>query len=228
MMKKIQFGKPQEINQDCISIINRTKIDTKYLYKHHDFRDEILSHIKPDHVVLDIGKSSREYHDRINAKHIDTLDINDFGDYPNIIGDLCEQDIPKEMHGKYDIIICQAILEHVYNPFQAVENLKLMLKDDGILFGYVPYLYRYHAPQNLEFQDYFRFSKDALSYLLQDFSNVTLYPVRGLISTGLLLLIGGWWKQYAEKLKLHYMLDKISGDKRNIKQCSGFFFVASK
>ena len=66
---------------------------------------------------------------------------------------------------KYDKIICIAILEHVYDPFKAVKNLRKMLKDDGILYGYVPYLYQYHAPKDLKFQDYFRFSKDpSLSY----------------------------------------------------------------
>ncbi|MGH1398896.1 MAG: class I SAM-dependent methyltransferase [Alphaproteobacteria bacterium] len=228
MNKKQQFGTPKENNATCIDIINKTQINTKYLYKHLDFRDEILTHIKTDHAVLDIGKSSRDYFDHIIVKKKDTMDINDFGDYPNIIGDLCEDKLPSTLKNTYDIIICQAILEHVYDPTKAVTNIRTMLREDGVLFGYVPYLYRYHAPEDLTFQDYYRFSKDALSYLLRDFSEVTLYPTRGLISTSLLLLFGGFWKRNIEKLKINYALDRIAGDKRNIKQCSGFFFIAKK
>ena len=48
------------------------------------------------------------------------------------------------------------ILEHVYDPFKAVNNIFKMLKKDGIIFGFAPYLYYYHAPNDLNFQDYFR------------------------------------------------------------------------
>jgi SAM-dependent methyltransferase len=209
-------------------MINSVVVDTKYLYHYHDFHKEILAAIEPHHVVLDIGKSLRASHDSITAKQVDTLDINDFGDYPNIIGDLCEEDLPADMHGRYDVIACLAILEHVYDPFKAVENLKKMLKPGGKLFGYVPYLYRYHAPLDLHFQDYFRFSKDALSFLLKDFARVRLYPVRGLISSALLILIGGFWKRHIEKTGIHYYLDRLAGDKNNIKQCSGFHFIAER
>ena len=50
-----------------------------------------------------------------------------------------------------------------------------MLKNDGIIYGYVPYLYYYHAPYDLKFQDYFRFSKDALANLFKDFSDVEYF-----------------------------------------------------
>ena len=58
---------------------------------------------------------------------------------------------------------------------KAIDNLKKMLKEQGTIFGYVPYLYKYHAPNNLKFQDYFRFSKDALAYLFKDFNEVELF-----------------------------------------------------
>ena len=36
---------------------------------------------------------------------------------------------------------------HVYDPFVAMNNIKSMLKENGILYGYVPFLYHYHAPK---------------------------------------------------------------------------------
>ncbi len=73
-----------------------------------------------------------------------------------IKGDICSFKNPLETN-KYHIIIAQAILEHVYNPFQAMYNFSNSLTTNGILvvhthppgFGY----HRYPC-------DYIRFMKD--------------------------------------------------------------------
>lgn len=78
------------------------------------------------------------------------------GNKPDIIGDICSQQNPLSGH-KFDVIISQATLEHVYNPFQAMFNLLDALDSNGVLvththppgFGY----HRYPA-------DYIRFMKD--------------------------------------------------------------------
>ena len=61
------------------------------------------------------------------------------------------------------------ILEHVYDPFKAVNNMFKMLKKDGIIFGMAPYLYYYHAPNDLNFQDYLIYSFLTLLTLHQTF-----------------------------------------------------------
>lgn len=224
-MKKI-LGNPKNINEDLISIINRTKINYFYIKNKKDFRDQILQEINSNDNVLDIGKAMRDRHDKINCNTIETLDVNDYGDYPNIISDICSN--ISGLENKYDKIICIAILEHVYNPFKAVENLKKMLRDNGKIYGMVPYLYHYHAPKDLKFQDYFRFSKDALAYLFKDYSSVELYPIRGRISTSFNMMFAGRWKKYMEKTNINIYLDKLSSDEKNLKQCSGFNFIVKK
>ena len=109
-----------------------------------------------------------------------TLDINVFNDYPDIQFDLSEPvEIEKtEIYNKFDAIICLAVLEHVHDPFVAIKNINKMLKSKGLLFGYVPFLYHYHAPDDLHFQDFYRYTKDGLSYLLKDFKEIEIYPVR--------------------------------------------------
>ena len=169
----------------------------------------------------------REKFSNIRSKTLDTLDINDFGEYPDIVFDLCDK-LDESLKEKYSKIICISILEHVYNPFDAVQNLKSMLKPNGIIYGYVPYLYFYHAPKDLKFQDYFRFSKDALAYLFKDFSEVEIFPIRGRISTPLNILFAGVWKKYIEKTGINILLDKISSKKQNITQCSGYNFIIKK
>lgn len=166
----------------------------------------------------------RDKFNKIKSNSIQTLDVNDFGDYPDIIFDICDK-IDNSLIKKYDKIICLAILEHVYNPFQAVENLKKMLKLNGVIYGYVPYLYHYHAPNNLIFQDYFRFSKDALIYLFREFKHVEIFPIRGRISAPLNILFAGRWKKYIEKTKINIFLDRFANDKKNSEQCSGFNFI---
>ena len=224
-MKKI-LGKPNDINKNLISLIERVKVNDFYLKNRKDFRDQILKDIKSEDNVLDIGKAMRDKHEKINCNSLETLDVNDFGDYPDIVCDICS-DITS-LENKYDKIICIAILEHVYDPFKAVSNLKKMLKEGGMIYGMVPYLYHYHAPKDLKFQDYFRFSKDALAYLFRDFSDIELYPIRGRISSSLHLMFAGRWKNYMEKTNINIFLDKLSNSVQNIKQCSGFNFVIKK
>ena len=224
-MKKT-IGNPSKTNEDLISLIKKTKINSYYLKNKKDFRDKILEEINSNDHVLDIGMAMRDKHKKINSILLETLDVNDFGDYPDIICDICS-DI-SGLEKKYDKIICLAILEHVYNPFKAIENLRSMLKDNGIIYGFVPYLYNYHAPKDLKFQDYFRFSKDSLAYLFKDFDNVELFPFRGRLSSNLHMLFGNKWKTYVEKTKFNFFLDKFITDEINFKQCSGFFFIVKK
>ena len=222
-MKKI-IGNPKIINDFLINKIKNTEVDFTYIKTKKDFRDQIINEIKSNDVVLDIGKAMREKFNSINSKKLETLDINDFGDYPDIVCDLCGE-IDQEIENRYDKIICIAILEHVYNPFKAVKNLKKILKPGGIIYGYVPYLNYYHAPDDLKFQDYFRFSKDALIYLFKDFKNLKLFPVRGRISAPLNIFFAGRWKKYIEKTGINILLDKLASNEKNLKQCSGFYFI---
>ena len=64
------------------------------------------------------------------------MDINIFNDYPDIQFDLSETvEIEKtEIYNRFDVIICLAVLEHVYDPFVAIKNINKMLKNNGIFF----------------------------------------------------------------------------------------------
>ena len=124
-MKKI-IGNPNKSNNDLIELIKKTKINNYYLKNQKDFRDRILSEIDQNDHILDIGMAMRDKHKKIKSKNLQTLDVNDFGDYPDIICDICN-DI-SGLEEKYDKIICLAILEHVYDPFKAIQNLMCFSK----------------------------------------------------------------------------------------------------
>lgn len=229
-MKPKIIGNPNKNKLLLKKFISKLNIDEKYLKSDLNFRTEIIKKINKNMRVLDVGKSMRDDFVKISCKEIKTLDINIFEDYPDIQFDLSEEiEIEKtELNKKFDIIICLAVLEHVYNPFNAIQNLRKMLKGRGIIYGYVPFLYHYHAPQDLNFQDYYRFTKDGLAYLLRDFKQVKIYPVRGRLSSAMHVLFGSFWKKTFEKFKVNSFLDNFFSKEKNLKQTGGFNFIAFK
>ena len=224
----MKINDPVKNNSEIKKIIEKVKINLNYLKKNQDFRKYIYKNISSDQKILDIGQSMRQFSMKIKNKTSDTLDINSFEGYPNIQADLCEKNLSQYISGKYDVIICLAVLEHCYNPFEATKNIHDMLNDNGVLFGYVPFLFNYHAPTDSKFNDFYRFSKDGLSYLLKDYNSVEIFPVRGKISTIANMLFGGYWKKIFEKISIHIFIDKFFSDKINILQTSGFYFIAKK
>jgi len=226
----IIFGNPNQKKKELKDLILNLDIDEKYLVYKKEFRKEIIENINSSMVVLDIGKSMREHYHSINCVEKKTLDINLFENYPDFQLDLSEEiEIEKtELSERFDVIICLAVLEHVYNPFIAIKNLRKMLKKDGVIYGYVPFLYHYHAPEDLYFQDYYRYSKDGLAYLFKEFNNLKLYPVRGRLSSSMNILFGSLWKRIFEKFYFNQILDKLVSKNKNFKQTGGFNFIATK
>ena len=73
----------------------------------------------------------------------------------DIVENICNKNF--NVDKKFDLIINQATLEHVYNPFQAMENLISILKPEGILVSHThPPACPYHSYP----RDYFRFMID--------------------------------------------------------------------
>ena len=62
------LGKPKINNENLKEIIKNISISDKYLIKNLEFRDEIISEIKKEMFVLDIGKSMREKYDEISCE----------------------------------------------------------------------------------------------------------------------------------------------------------------
>jgi len=224
------FGNPERKKRKLQELVKNLTFDDKYLIHTNNFRKEILENINKNMVLLDIGQSMRDDFNKIDCAEKKTLDINVYENYPDFQFDLSEEiEIENtELNEKYDIIICLAVLEHVYNPFIAVKNMRKMLKKNGVIYGYVAFLYHYHAPENLYFQDYYRYSKDGLAYLFNEFDNLKLYPVRGRLSSSMHILFGSIWKRTFEKLHLNPILDKFCSKDKNFKQTSGFNFIATK
>ena len=213
------------------AIIQRTQIDSSYLYRSDALLEEkirfMASHCDK---VLDVGKSSRQRYAYFGAQQALTLDINQFEGYPDIVDDLCH--LEHDLSGQFNGIVCLAVIEHVYDPLAAVGNLEAMLKPGGYCLAYVPFLYRYHAPTDLKYQDFFRYSRDGVAYLFRNFSEVTVYPYRGSYSTIFNLL--GFWKDQVERRfgqGINRRIDQLGNlvhKRSNVLQASGYYIWAVK
>ena len=70
--------------------------------------------------------------------------------------DICKLQ-PNQIDKKFDVIINQATLEHIYDPFGAMKNLCNLLKPTGIIVNHThPPGFGYHQYP----RDYIRFMKD--------------------------------------------------------------------
>ena len=194
-----------DTNQRNIDLIRKINLVNEY----NDFRDIIYNACREDKdgnlKILDIGRSSRDYSPLlkdISSEYI-TADINKF-DGIDFVFDLCDlSTIPEELYGKFNHIVALAILEHVWHPFKAAENLvKLLDKNKkSKLWLYAPFLLAYHAPSSLIYQDYFRYTKDSWAILFPDANKITISPVRGRLTTALSLAIPGYKFIFEKKFK---------------------------
>ena len=104
--------------------------------------------------LLDIGCGDMPYHDLIVKKtaQYDTLDVKARIEGVKYIGSVDKMDMIAAK--SYDTVVCFEVLEHVPNPFQALEEIRRILKIGGILILTVPHLSRLHEIPN----DYYRYT----------------------------------------------------------------------
>jgi len=104
--------------------------------------------------------------------HIHTLDINPSckADY---LADICEKNEHIIPAGKFDFVLCTEVLEHVLNPFKAIDEIYRILACGGFLFISAPFNFRIHGP----LPDCWRFTEHGLRELLKRFLIIHLLEV---------------------------------------------------
>ena len=168
--------------------------------------------------VLDIGQSARHDKRIFNRINYTTFDLDPTIE-PDILGDICDMGMIRD--GSYDGIVCCAILEHVYAPWRAVQELGRITSSGGMLFGYVPFLCGYHANPG-HYSDYYRYTAEGIEYLFikeGGFSEIEIVPVRGNVTT--LIHQMPFFRRFQS---MFYWSDKFFSDK----QVSGYNFFARK
>ncbi len=163
---------------------------------HRFFHETVLRMFSVGGLIVDIGGGLRldpTRGDRLNADHQRTF--GRFLSDPNVqyrVTDYTNQyhpDFVEDIHrlsfadASVDGLFCLAVLEHVYDPKRACEEITRVLKPGGRGLVYVPFLYRYHAQTTQDYRDYFRYSKDGIAYLFRNCTEVEICPVRGLFES---------------------------------------------
>lgn len=195
-----------------------------------DWRRRILNELKATDAVLDVGKSSRDLHSEIKtvASRTDTLDVNRFDGYPDIVLDLCAP-TPERLRSTYDVVVCFSVLEALHDPAAGVAALYAMLKPHGRLYLFAPFIGKYEAPRDRAYHDFFRFTRDGLAFLLREFEQVDIYPVRGQYSAAANLLPN--WKTWLERRLGHGLnrwMDGFADPDISSLNASGYFVRAVK
>jgi len=190
--------------------------------KWEEFFDDKIKEIAKEKNVLDIGggfrfqKGLKEYEPLFKEVNYQTLDINK--EYqPDIVGDIHNLPLGDE---STDAIICKAVLEHVYNPQKAVNEMRRVLKKQGKCLIYLPFLYPYHALKG-GYKDYYRYTEDGVRYLFRKFSLIEVCPVRGNLETILNLIPLRLIKIF---IPLARLLDRFF----SFKQVSGYYVFLVK
>lgn len=118
-----------------------------------------------DYHILD-NYAEREYHNSFEYPHL-PIDIGD------------REKITQLVKIKYDVIFCLEVAEYLYNPLNALENMYLLLKPDGILYISFPTIYPVHQPKHL---DYLRYTRYGVEKLLIE-SGFNQYEIKSRVAT---------------------------------------------
>ena len=141
--------------------------------------------LKPG-IVMDVGSKYSPYLKYIPHTKYLRLDINKKSK-PDIVSDVHKI---KWKSNYFDTIIATEVLEHLHTPQKALDEIHRILKPNGICILSTRFIYPYHPDP----KDYFRFTKDSLSYLFRNFKNVQIYPIGNRVQCSWDLLNRGYLK----------------------------------
>lgn len=197
------------------------------------FREAMKRIAQPGATIIDIGgglRVSKEKGNRYDPAQEWLLPILAKTDYkildpvdtynPDIIGDIHALPFADN---SIDSIVCLSVLEHIEDPMLACREMYRVLKPQGALFLYVPFLFYYHAEKGY-YKDYWRFTEDSLHLLLKNYSSLEVEPTRGAIETWLNLLPMGGSAPIRQSARL---LDTVF-HKKHSRQTAGYHALAIK
>jgi len=120
----------------------------------------------PDSLRLNVGSGSRRFDKK--TLNLDFLD----GEDVDIQADLLHLPV-KDM--SVDTILCTGVLEHVSDPYLAVQEIYRILKFGGRVFLETPFMQTFHASP----KDFYRWTPDGLRQLMSLFDISECYVVAG-------------------------------------------------
>jgi ubiquinone/menaquinone biosynthesis C-methylase UbiE len=123
--------------------------------------EEFLKKYSSGLKTLEIGAKSRvnvQYFSNLVTLNIEVgKEIDIVADAENLEGIIKDQ--------SFDLILCISVLEHTKHPMKIVENIKRILKKDGMVIVSVPFIMSLHDTPG----DYWRFTRYGLLELFEGF-----------------------------------------------------------
>jgi SAM-dependent methyltransferase len=164
-----------------------------------------------------------------NKYEITSFDIYN-SKYVDFIADAHSIPLEKET---FDLVIIQAVLEHVINPTKVVSEIFRILKSDGIVYSETPFLQQVHEGP----YDFTRFTNSGHILLFNNFKLIESGYIAGVFSTVILsfenLTTSLFRSKYIGKV-IHYSLfwlsyfDYFIDTKYHVDGGSCFYYIGKK
>lgn len=126
--------------------------------------------------VLDIGGSQNPVKGRTKSWNATQYTISDI-ETPH--GEKQKADFvfdlnKKNLFGKrkYDVIFCLEVMEYIWNPVEAMNNIYKLLEEGGMAYISFHWLYGLHNPKG---EDCLRYSKNAIAKLCEKFQKIEFF-----------------------------------------------------
>jgi SAM-dependent methyltransferase len=232
------------INNVGKSIVKRRKslisrVFKSFLYGHNkqtlnnfsDLKKKMFSISNPKILIIgggEIGSGLEDFHTHLK-KDIIAFDIYN-SDNVDFISDAHNIPIRKNY---FDLVIIQAVLEHVLNPIQVVSEIYKVLKKDGLVYAETPFMQQVHEGPF----DFTRFTESGHRFLFKNFKQVSSGYISG-AGTSLIWSLdfffsGLFRSRYAGKISrvLFFWLrffDNMIPDSYNIDAACGVYFIGQK
>jgi len=98
-----------------------------------------------------------------------------------------------------DTVILTQVLEHIDEPFKALDEIKRVMKKDAVLILSVPFIYQAHATP----YDYFRFSEYGLRKICKDYKfEILEFHYQGYFGTSIISMLNGFIWNLASRYKV--------------------------
>lgn len=115
--------------------------------------------------LLDVGCGSKPYKSLFHVNEYVGLEIETVGEIKSVEADvLYDGSYMPFSESYFDCILCNQVLEHVFNPTQFLKELNRVVRTDGLLLLTVPFVWDEHEQP----YDYARYSSFGLIYLLKE------------------------------------------------------------
>ncbi|MFN2284389.1 MAG: methyltransferase domain-containing protein, partial [Anaerolineae bacterium] len=117
----------------------------------------VLQSLLPNHISLNLGSGNM----RLDLPNVIRMDIVRTP-YVDVVGDA--HALPF-LPGSFDYVFSLAVVEHLYQPFQAVAEMYTVLREGGYVFGECNFVFPYHGYPH----HYFNASMQGMQQLFKSF-----------------------------------------------------------